>query len=67
MFDETGLFPDVCRDKSPLRQLVDKSESYLQSRGVKDDDYKKKDEKNKTKEKLTRMIKIRIHIYKTMV
>ena len=44
MVDETGIIPDVCSEKLPLRQLVDKSESYLRARGVKDSDDKKKDE-----------------------
>ena len=45
MVDETGIIPDGCSKKLPLRQLVDKVESYLRARGAKDADYKKKDDK----------------------
>ena len=45
MVNETGIIPDGWSEKLPLRQLVDKSESYLRARGVKDVDDKKKDEK----------------------
>ena len=50
----------------PLRQLVNKSESYLLARGVKDAGDKYKDEKNKTKENLARLKNIRIWISKAM-
>ena len=52
MVDETGIIPDGCSKKLPLRQLVDKVESYLRARGAKDADYKKKDDKNKTEKTL---------------
>ena len=67
MVDETGIIPDGCSKKLPLRQLVDKVESYLRARGAKDADYKKKDDKNKTEENLARMRKISIRISKVVV
>ena len=45
MIDETGIIIDGWSKKLPLRQLVDKAESYLHARGVKDADDKNKDEK----------------------
>ena len=45
MADETGIIPDGWSEKLPLRQLVDKSESHLHARGVKDADDRKKDNK----------------------
>ena len=67
MVDKAGIIPYGWSDNLPLRQLVYKVESYLCVRGVKDDNDKKKDEKNKTEENLPRMRKIRIHISKVMV
>ena len=49
MVDETGIIPDGWSKKFPLRQLVDKAESYLRTRGVKDADDKKKEEKKRKK------------------
>ena len=66
MVDETGIIPDSWINKFPLRQLVDNAESYLCTRGVKDADEKKKDDKNKTEENLSILRKIRIRIYKAM-
>ena len=45
MIDETGIIIDGWSKKLPLRQLVDKAESYIRARGVKNADDKKKDEK----------------------
>ena len=45
MVDETGIIPDGWSEKLPLCQLVDKAESYLRARGVKDADEKNKDKK----------------------
>ena len=47
MVDETGIIPDVWIKKFSLRQLVDKAESCLRARGVKDVDDKNKDEGKK--------------------
>ena len=47
MVGETGIIPDGWSEKLPLLQLVDKVDSYLRARGVKDDDDKKKDEKKR--------------------
>ena len=44
-----GIIPDGWIEKLPLRQLVDKAESYLRARGVKYADDKKKDEKKRRK------------------
>ena len=41
MVDETGITPDGWSNNLPLHQLVDKAESYLCARGVKDADDKK--------------------------
>ena len=51
MVDETGIIPDGWSEKLPLRQLVDKSESYLRARGVKYADDKEKDEKKQDRRK----------------
>ena len=48
MVDKAGIIPYGWSDNLPLRQLVYKVESYLCVRGVKDDNDKKKDKKNKT-------------------
>ena len=50
--DETGIIPDGWSENYPLRQLVDKVESYPQARGVKDADDKNKDEKKIRKKTL---------------
>ena len=46
MADETVIIPDRWGEKLPLRQPVDKSESYIRARGV-----KYADDKNKGKKK----------------
>ena len=66
MVDKTGIIPDVWSKKLTLRQLVNKSESYLRAKGLKDAYNKKKDEKNKTEEKLARLRNIRSRISKAM-
>ena len=45
MVDETGIIPDSFGERLPLRQLVNKAESYLLAREVKDADDKNKDDK----------------------
>ena len=66
MVDKTGITPDGWRKKFPLRQLLDKAESYLRERGVKYADEKEKDEKKKTEKNFTKVKKIRACIYKAM-
>ena len=51
MIDETGIISDSWREKFFLHQLVDKSESYLRARRVKDADEKMKDEKKQDRRK----------------
>ena len=51
MFDETVIIPDGWSEKFPLQKLVDKAESYLRSRGVKDANDKKKYEKKQDRRK----------------
>ena len=51
MIDETGIISDSWREKFLLHQLVDKSESYLRARRVKDADEKMKDEKKQDRRK----------------
>ena len=51
MFDETGIITDGWSENLPLRQLVDRVESSLRERGVKDADKKNKEEKKKDRRK----------------
>ena len=51
MVNDTGIIPDGWIKKFPLCRLVDKAESYLRARGMKDVDDKKKDDKKQDRRK----------------
>ena len=66
MVYKTGIIPDGWSERLPLRQPVNKLESYFCARRVKDADEKIKTRKNKTEENLARLIKIRSCVSKAM-
>ena len=51
MVDEIGIIPGGWSENFPLLQLVDKAESYLCARGMKDADDKNKEEKKHDRRK----------------